>query len=236
MNEQPEDLESWLVPLDSIEVWRRRHGVVAVYLNDIALGVRLDISEDWWTATSLERWSRDEEADEEQINASIDGAIEKIGGGMRQLLQEIQRENLRRPVLGVCSLPSSAPARFDRGIRRLAWDDEWHRADFALRVVNSPEKADELLLTLMGDTMGALDQEAREVQSGAEDVRGLLEERLEKLGESGTDSAEREVRLVEALLSETRRALDTMRDPGVRVDPDLTAVFRVWLDSERRTR
>ena len=199
-----EALREWLVPLsEAADRWKDEYGIVALYLNDVAAGARLEIPA--WEAKD---------------------AVECVASGLRHFLQELWHLNLVRPVMAVYALTEAVPEATANRLRRLTWDDEWHRGDFALREASSPERANKLLHMLMGDTMGELDAAVREDKVGIPEVRMAFERRLTEL-ETGTQMADQaEQRLAKAILEE----IDAARRAGR--TPSLADALTSWVTAE----
>lgn len=192
-------LSAWAVPLDpdAARRWQDEYGVTDIYLNDIAAGAIIEVPPDW----------------------TPEDAVKNVATGLRHLLQDLWHMDLVRPLLAVY-FPTEGSETIKR-LRRLAWEDEWHQGDFALRTSRDREDAENLLYTLMGDTMGALDASAQSEQAGISEVRSALERRLAKMAEDSPEG-----RLVRSILD----ALD--RAKASRTDPNLVASLESWVESE----
>lgn len=198
-----DDLASWRVPFGEAEKnWKEEYGIAALYLNDIAAGVRIEIGA--WEAKD---------------------AVERVSAGLRHILQELWHLDLVRPVLAVFTVASDTPEETAKKLRRLSWDDEWHRGDFALREAATPEAAETLLFTLMGDTMGALDDASRADKVGIPEVNELFKERLKNLGDSQDAADQAEIRLIEGLQGELVRA--RLAEEA----PDLVRALHDWVSA-----
>ena len=199
-------LSDWKIPLTprATKNWRGEYGIEALYLNDVAAGALLKIPSDW----------------------NADNAVERVASGLRHLLQELWHLDLVRPVLAVYTVADDASAETKNRLRRLTWDDEWHRGDFALRPAANMEQAAELLFTLMGDTMRELDEHARADRVGVPQARDAFAGRREELRSSQQPADQAEVRLIHRVLAELDRAEKT------REEPRLVAALGDWINAE----
>lgn len=202
-----DDFAAWRVPLCKAEkLWKEEYGIAALYLNDIAAGVRIEVGA--WEAKD---------------------AVERVSAGLRHILQELWHLDLVRPALAVYTVASDTPKETADQLRRLSWDDEWHRGDFALREARTREAADELLITLMGDRMGALDDASRADRVGLPEVDELFKQRLQKLQDSQDAADQAEIRLIEGLQGELVRA--RLADEA----PNLVRALEDWVSAEGAT-
>ena len=201
-------LSNFKVPLDeqARRQWEKEHGIVAIYVNDIGAGALIRVPPEWDKDAST-----------------------PVAKGLRLLLQELWRLDLARPVLAVFWPAPGAEGGTAMGeLRRLAWDQESHRGDFALREAPAPHgeqtrraAAEALLEALLGDTMEALDINAREDKVDFAEVMKALEEHQKQFTENAPA-----VRLDTALLAEMQRARETGGSP------DLVAMLDDWLRAE----
>ncbi len=198
------DLNEWNVPLGAIDNWRGEYGIEALYLNDVAAGAILKIPSSW----------------------RADEAVERVASGLRHLLQELWHLDLVRPVLAVYTEADDASAETKNRLRRLTWDDEWHRGDFALRSAPTEENAAKLLFTLMGDTMGELDKNVRADRVGIPEVREAFAAPRRDLSSSQQPADQAEVRLIDRLVAELDRA------EKAREEPRLVAALGDWINAE----
>ncbi len=200
-------LDGLTVPLanGAAQAWHNDFGIVGVYLNDIALGVLIEVPRSW--SDSAE-------------------ATNRVARGLRRIRQELWRLNLVRPVLAVF-WPQHEDTPSLEALRTLTWDQEAHRGDFALREAASRKAAEALLWALMGDTMGALDDSAREDRIGIPETMEAFKKEFLALRASSTEPwGPPGERLAEAILDELGRAHDT------HATPDLITVVEQWLRAE----
>jgi hypothetical protein len=189
--------------------WKEQYGVEAIYLNDIAAGVLIQVGEAHVKGGSL---------------------TERVSDGLRYLLTTLWRLDLVRPVIAVF-WPQEGVERKEGGERkedgefeklvRLTWDQEQHRGDFSLRRAATKEEALKLLYALMGDTTEALDQSARGEKIDLATVADGYSEHLEQCAEERADH-----RLTRAVCRELERARASA------TTPDLVAALEEWLSSE----
>ncbi len=198
------DLNEWNVPLGAIDNWRGEYGIEALYLNDVAAGAILKIPSSW----------------------KADEAVERVASGLRHLLQELWHLDLVRPVLAVYTVADDASGKTKDRLRRLTWDDEWHRGDFALRPAATMEQAAELLFTLMGDTMGELDKNVRADRVGIPEVRDAFAAPRQDLSSSQQRADQAELRLIDKLIAKLDRV------EKAREEPRLTATLDDWINAE----
>ncbi len=190
------------------ERWRDRFGITEIYVNDIAAGALIEVPSSW---------------DDKESKIT-----DTVAEGLRRLLQELWRQDLARPVVAVFwPKEGAAEGKALKALRKLTWDQAAHRGDFALREASSREKAEDLLRTLLGDTMDALDDSARKDKVGIAEVEAELQKQgnaPSKAGEAPRTSAEDH--LIRRLRDELKRARNT------RTDPDLMGVLTEWLRAE----
>lgn len=201
-------LANWQVPLGTAaDNWQKEYGITALYLNDVAAGALLEIPRQW----------------------DADQAVERVASGLRYLLQELWLLDLVRPVLAVYNVEEGISDETKKRLRRLTWDDEGHRGDFALRPANTAEEAAKLLYTLMGDTMGALDENVRADRVGIAEVRTAFTNRRSELKASQAAADQAEGRLIEALLAELDRIERARTEPAnATLEPNLVTVLGQW--------
>ncbi len=191
---------------DPADWWRERYGIVDMFLNDIAAGALIEVPSDW-------------NAD------AAEGVADRVAEGLRRLLQELWQRDLARPVVAVFWPGEGAEdGEAVDALRRLTWDQEAHRGDFALREAADRGRAEELLWALLGDTLGALDESARDDKVGLEEVEEALNE-----ARSAPDVTEPEGRLIDLLTEELARAQRAFEPP------DLVGALRDWLRAEEAT-
>ncbi len=189
--------------------WLEEYGITGLYLNDIAAGALIQVSEDW----------------------SADEAVKKVSAGLRHLSQELWSRNLPRPVVAV--FWGSKDNKAVKALDRLSWDQEQHRGDFALRWAKDEDDAKELLWTLMGDTLGELDKNARADKVGVAEVRESLHLEGDAVGESQESWAKPAGRLINDLIEELDRTRKGSKSSEtVSPVPDLIKVLDGWLQNE----
>lgn len=179
---------------------------MALYLNDVAAGAILEIPAAW----------------------PADEAVEKVATGLRHLLQELWHLDLVRPVLAVYTTSEGMSQATARQLRRLTWDDERHRGDFALREASSREDTEDLLFTLMGDTMGKLDAAVREDRVGVPEVREVFATRRREIDGSEEAASRLEAGLLDVVLTALERA-ETAREA-----PRLVDALESWREASGR--
>ncbi len=187
------------------EAWRREYGIVHIYLNDLAAGALVEVTRD------LAEVGR---AGQDASDPSENPAVERVAMGLRRLKQELWRLNLARPVIGVFwtehGLDNTAQA-----LTRLGWDQDLHRGDFSLHRAKNREDAEDLLWTLMGDTMRELDSSLLQEDIALSRIQQAYQDELERQRTLDPDGTMPRTQLLEGLVQELREARQERRSPNL---------------------
>lgn len=190
------ELYVWKINLnDSVaERWKKEHGITTLLLNDVAAGVIIEIHN----------------------NLTSDSVIQ----GLRCFLEVLWQSNLVRPVIGVFYSSRKNQSAVEKELTRCTWDDSIHRGDFSLRAATKKEDAIKLILKLLSDSFGFLDDENRSKQISVDAVQHTLK-KLRK-----ADIGELEIELTQALLDELKSGDRTNKDP------ELKSTFNNWISTK----
>jgi len=212
-------LSEWTVLLgsDDRKEWQSRFAITDFYLNDIAAGVIIQIAKGW-----------PPDAGEA---AQIDEVIaDRVAEGLRHLVQQLFHIDLIRPVIGVFFADGDVHAESVDRLRQMTWDDELHRGDFTLRQADNRSGAEELLHTLIGDTLGELDANARQDKVGIKEVDDAFRQHQPPKGQQGEDA---ETRLIEAVFKGLEATMEA-RQQRPSETPKLAEIVDLWANREAK--